>query len=357
MIAEELASGDEAPDLILNLRNERTMSEELLLDLSESLDPDVKAKVYGNIVDACKYNDKLYFMPVNVFVDGIVCLEDDLDSIDAGKTGFTFETYDSFVKGPNNGQDPYYYECLDEINGGVIRYAFIESCIDTYSATQGDKVDFDTEQFRTALKYYFEEYPVQAVKFDDLESEYEPIPQPNGNFRRLSSYIDYIDLCKKGKKNYVVMGTPSIEEHGPRFRVSESVSVFAHSDVQDGAKRFLNHLIGGSFKNDQDLFEDICINKEVLEYELPMLTKKNNRRYSYLINDGWPAQYIDVNIATETTENNFLDTMSKVSIYSPEDPDIRTILEEELFTYGHKDIDEIIDIINDRVSKVVAEKR
>ena len=153
------------------------------------------------------------------------------------------------------------------------------------------------------------------------------------------------------------MGTPSLEEHGPRFRVSESVSVFADSDVQDGAKRFLNHLMGGSFKNDQDLFEDICINKEVLAYELPMLTQENNQVYFNLLNDGWHAQYIDINIATETTEANFLDAMSKVSIYTLEDPTIREILEEEFFTYGDKDIDEIIDIINDRVSKVVAEKR
>lgn len=355
MLVEELAAGDKAPDLIMNLRYGKAFNEDYLIDMSDYLDDDVKAELFTNFVDSSKYNDKLYFMPINVYIDGIVCTKEDLDMINAGYTGFTFETYDAFVKGPNNGEDPYYTAAVDEVNGGIIMYPFIESCIDTVDAIQGKKVDFDTEQFRRTLKYFFEE---TVPNLSEIQPDEEYIPtRPNGSFARLSSYEDFILACQKPAKDYCIMGTPCIEERGPRFRVAESVSVYAGSDVQEGAKRFINYLMGGSFMNEDDLIDKICINKTVMSNELPLLTERNNKLYYRMFNDGFRPDDIFQNLANESTEAALLDAMSKVSTYNMEDREIREIMEEEFAGYGFKDTDELIKILNDRVSKVVEERK
>ena len=49
--------------------------------------------------------------------------------------------------------------------------------------------------------------------------------------------------------------------------------------------------------------------------------------------------------------------MSKVSTYNMEDREIREIMDEEFAGYGFKDTDELIKILNDRVSKVVEERK
>ena len=56
-------------------------------------------------------------------------------------------------------------------------------------------------------------------------------------------------------------------------------------------------------------------------------------------------------------EKQFPEAMSKASTYYMEDAEIRNVLEEEFLTYGDKDIDEIIAVINDRISKIVSERK
>ena len=72
---------------------------------------------------------------------------------------------------------------------------------------------------------------------------------------------------------------------------------------------------------------------------------------------GYPVSEIPNNMANEKTEKQFPEAMSKASTYYMEDAEIRNVLEEEFLTYGDKDIDEIIAVINDRISKIVSERK
>ena len=77
-----------------------------------------------------------------------------------GASGITFEEFDKLIKDQMNGFSPYDYTDSKAYN----KRAFILSCIDTKRAIEGDKIEFGTEQFRTAA-----EYAKANIKYNNVE--------------------------------------------------------------------------------------------------------------------------------------------------------------------------------------------
>ena len=351
--------GSEAPDLVIDLQRSSAMNDELLLDISDFLEQDVRERQFENIIDASKTNGKSFFLPVIIEVEG---LEVRVEDISQDCKGMNFVDFDNFVQGKLSGFSPYDYPDSEFYN----KRGFFLSCIDVNSAI-GDTVDFDSEQFREAASYakenFFEnDYVPSKPEMDDLMTEKSVKTVPEARYVKLKGFVDFVHSMKSEKTDYTLIGTPSVDETGLRFNVLESISVASSTDMKDGCRKFINYLFNGSFaENSGTYFDIICTNRVVMEYYLPMIIEANNLAYNRDINSNVvfmsDMNYFGYKEADDKMANEFIKCLSDVTRYNYADPDIVLIIDEEMAPYymGDRSIDDVIQYLNDRVGKYINE--
>lgn len=354
--------GDDAPDLAIGIQKKNAMNDDVFMDLSGFLDPEVMEKQYGNILEAGRTGGKLYFLPVTLEMEGLVI---NSDLIRDGAAGITFEEYERLVEEDLHGFSPYDYPLTAYCN----KRDFILSCIDTKSILEGDRVDFGTEQFRTAVEYAGDNFG-----YDDEESI--PIDYVFDWYHRFRSeccyvkiryYIDYVHACYRQKASYTIIGTPSVDASGPRFKALETISVSATTDVEDGCRKFINYLFSGSAYSSGDCgFRNIVTNKEIMTNNIDSLTQMNNEKYAqyrasvesgtFIPATGVEMAYAD-KYATDVMSESFQNSLSTVSTYYYEDQTIVSFVTEELKPYfaGDRSLDDVVKYLNDRAAKYVGE--
>lgn len=351
---------DEAPDLAIGIQKNYAMRDEIFMDLTGFLDPEVLDKQYGNILEAGRINGKLYFLPVTLEIEGLVTNKDLLKD---GAVGLTFEEYDELVSGPMNGFSPYDYPDSDVYN----KHDFLLSCIDTKSAIEGDTIDFGTEQFRQAVEH------AAAIEYDDLASTPQEYLENWNRYRgecyyqKIDDYLDYVYACFKPKGDYKIIGTPSVDASGPRFKALETISVSATTDMEEGCKKFINYLFAGTaFMAEDCEFRQIVTNKDIMEKNIATLTQINNdfyEQYTLGIQSGAfiPAAGLDKATgnkpATDVMHQSFTDSLATISTYYYEDYTIVQFTLEELAPYyaGDRSLDDAIKYLNDRATKYIRE--
>ena len=353
--------GDEAPDIAIGIQKNYAMRDDVFMDLTGFLDQEVIDKQYGNIIEACRINGKLYFLPVTIEIEGLVTNEELLED---GAVGITFEEYDKLINEDMKGFSPYDYPYSKYYN----RNSFILSCIDTKSAIDGEKVDFGTDQFRTAIEYAKDKFKYE----DEASMPIDYIYDFNRNrgecyYSRMNDYLDFVHACCKSKYQYRIIGTPSVDASGPRFKALETISVSATTDVKDGCRRFMNYLFAGTaFSFGEYEYWQIVTNKDIMEKAIDTMTDFNNKKFEKFAEEknlgliantsGAEKAYGD-KMATEGMRESFLNSMSSISTYYYEDRSIIQFVDEELAPYyaGDRTIDDAIILINDRVSKYIRE--
>ena len=347
---------DECPDLVLDVQKLDAMKDEMLVDLSEYLDQDAKSALFANVLEASKVNGKSYVLPITLKIEGIIANE---ELAGKDKAGFTFEEYDAFVNGALNGAQAYDYVDSKYNN----REAFVESCLDVKAAIEGEKVNFDSEQFRKAAEYakdHFHETSYTAT-FDNEGERNRPVEE--GKYVIMKTIYDFIMGSNTSDPVYTIYGTPSVNAAGPRFTSAECISVAARSDEKDGCRKFLNYLFAGSFVPENANLSSIPSNKKVMESQATKLLENNNALIDELaagvmqMESLYSLGYKKVDAGK--TAANFIDAISKMSIYYIDEPEITKIVMEELAPYyaGDRSIDDSIKYINDRVSKFVNEAK
>ena len=352
---------DDAPDLVLDIQKNYAMRDDVFMDLTDFLDPEVLDKQYKNIIEAGRIGGKLYFLPVTLEIEGLVTKS---DMVKDGASGITFEEFDKLIKDQMNGFSPYDYTDSKAYN----KRAFILSCIDTKRAIEGDKIEFGTEQFRTAA-----EYAKANIKYNNVEET--PVEYIGSwdryrgkcYYTKIADYLDYVHSCYNAKDEYSIIGTPSVDASGPRFSALETISVSAATDVKEGCRKFINYLFSGTaFASAECNFMQIVTNKEIMDKNIQCLSDHNNDIYAaYEANvksgvfrpaTGYDKVFGD-KYSTDGMIRIFRESLASISIYYYEDYTIVQFLDEELAPYyaGDRSLDDAINYINDRVTKYVRE--
>lgn len=358
----EDVKGSEGPDIVINVPNRLVMQDEVLMDLTGFLDPEVMEKQYGNIIEAGRTGGKLDFLPVILEIEGLVT---NTDLIEDGASGVTFEEYDRMVKEDLNGFSPYDYPLSFEYN----KSSFVKSCIDTRRAVSGDTIDFGTDQFRSAVEYAKDNFPYDDEFScpDDYAFDYIHRQKTECCYSVISNYLEFVIACNKQKEHYVIIGTPSIDASGPRFNAVETVSVLANTDVKEGCRDFINFLFSGNaFDSCECDFRNIVTNREIMSRNIESLTEYNNESYDkYLASKDSGAIRVELSVeraygnkyATDDMKESFLNSMSTISNCYYEDHEINVFIREETAPYyaGDRSLDDVIKILNDRTSKYIGE--
>ena len=352
---------DDAPDIALNIQKNYAMRDDVFMDLTGFLDPEVLEKQYGNIIEAGRYDGKLYFLPVTLEIEGLVTNK---ELIKDGAAGLTFEEFEKLIKDEMNGFSPYDYPNSRAYN----KRTFLLSCIDTKRAIEGQKIEFGTDQFRVAAEYakdnfvYDNEQSIPKEYVDDW-TRY----RGECYYARIGDYLDFVSACNKSGASYKIIGTPSVDASGPRFKAIETVSVSALTDVKDGCKKFLNYMFSGAAYNSDDCkFRFIVTNKEIMDRNIEFLTRNNNDEYSKYLEGVKSGKFIPSpgldkaygqKGATDDMSESFKESLSSISTYYYEDHTIIEFVDEELAPYyaGDRSLDDAIRYLNDRAAKYVRE--
>ena len=353
-------NGSEAPDIAIGIQKNYAMRDDVFEDLTGYLDDDVLEKQFTNIIEASKIGGKLYFLPVTLEIEGLVT---DTNLIEPGAVGITFEDYEKMIEQDLDGFSPYDYP-MSTYN---YKQDFILSCIDTKSAIEGDEVDFGTDQFYAAVEWSDKLFAQDG--FDkplDYDWNEESARARTGcRYERIDSYIKFVHACNSSEGSYTIIGTPSVDASGPRFRAVETISVTNSSDMKEGAKKFINFLFSGAGYTDSSReFQNIVTNKEVMSRNISIITGKNNESYDadalmseYMMGLGDDSHVYGYKRATMDMEDQMMMSLSTISIYYYDDPVITSFLVEEIAPYyaGDRSLDETVKILNDRANKYVKE--
>lgn len=353
---------DDAPDIAVGIQKNYAMRNDVFMDLTGILDPEILNEQYGNILEAGRINGKLYFLPVTLQIEGLVT---DADLLEEGAVGITFEDYDRMVKEDLHGFSPYDYPDSYYYN----KRSFVLSCIDTKSAIDGEKIEFGTDQFRSAIEYakdnfqYADEYDTPQEYLSDWVNR----ERVDCYYDQINDYLDFVHACCSQNGRYVIIGTPSVDASGPRFKALETISVSATTDVKDGCKKFINYLFSGAAYNSSECeFLNIVTNREIMNRNIDILTRRNNDyfdRYEAAKKSGaiMVPYYVDKTLgdkfATDDMRDSFQKSMSTISTYYYEDSEITKIVFEEITPYfaGDRSLDDVIKYLNDRTTKYIRE--
>ena len=352
--------GSEAPDLAVGIQKYYAMRDDIFEDLTGYLDQSVMDKQFSNMIESSRFGGKQYFLPVTIEIEGLVT---DKSLVKAGDVGITFEDFDKLIKDKLEGFSPYDYP----MSKSYYKKDFVLSCIDIKSAVEGGKVDFGTDQFRAAAEYAKDNFAEDGfTKPEDyVWAEEEKRVRTGCRYDKIDSYVAFIRACKTTEGEYTILGTPSVDASGPRFRASETISVTSSSARKEGAKKFLNFLFAGAGYSDSAReFQNIVTNKEIMVRNMSIITEQNNRAQdmfealaSYMTGLEKDARIYGYKRTTKKLEENFMASLSSLSRYYYDDPVITTFLTEEIAPYyaGDRSIDDVIKILNDRTSKYVNE--
>lgn len=350
----DLMSGD-GPDIILDGASYYQLNnEDLLIDLSSDLDLN---GVFQNIIEASKVSGKLYQLPLTVGINGIVTHVSDVES---DQHGFTFDQYQEFVSGPCNGEDPigmgqtdFFITAMSSLNGVCI---------------VGNNVDYDNDSFRSLAQYVNDHVFDTVVSPEDEIVEYYDFSmdgsRPVGEYKEDISFGTLIDeYYNDDLTDITILGMPSADAVGPMITVSSSVAVSAKTENKEACIRFVQSLLSDEVQDNYGtLSSSIPVRVSSFESSANTLlgeindfiTKNRDLQSLY--------GYIDPSIPSEEIPTSVIDDFESVinscSEVASLDPEIMIIIKEEMPAYfsGQKELDDVIVIINDRVTTFINER-
>ena len=335
-LATDLLSGD-APDIILNAGNYSLIhSEDYLVDLTGYINGKKgikEADYFTNVIDASKTGDKLFYMPVSFSVNGI--LADKADVRD-GMTGFTFDEYAEFLYGPCNGKDP-----MNETQLGALctLYSYMsDTCID------GKEVNFDNESFRALCDY---------VKENVNDKSYDP-NESNGN-GSCYNFAEFLLTNGNNVSEKTVLGYPSPDGRGPVISVVTSIGISAEasSAVADGAWEFIKYCLSGEVQEMIARYDENPMSIDAFD------TTAKKVLENYNSNNINPFTFTKIEPQDEAVIAAYKNILLSASVTDNIDPAILIVLREELPPYfiDQKSFDDVLKIIQDRVSTIITERK
>ena len=350
-LAMDLMSGD-GPDIIFNtLSYSQLNNADYLVDLSDQIDP---SGYFANIFDACKTQDKLFQIPLNFTLEGITTSGENLAD---GQHGFTFDQYPEFVDTVCNGEDPIEKDKLGTFT------ALLANMSDLFVDENGN-VNYDNEAFRALAEYVNDNVTYVEQDFDDMYGDIyyeEETSAPAASYTMVSSLITL--LYNGGvARDVKLVGLPSIDGRGASIHVDNSIAIAASSPSVEGCRELVNILLSddiqamycsqGSTPVSLAGFRSGC------EDSLAYYNSEVERMQGY-------ASYIDMGEmmemyqpADESVIDAYEDMINNCGSVAFTDPAVVSIVREEMGAYfaGQKTLDEVLQILQDRVNTFTNER-
>ena len=358
-LAMDIRSGN-GPDVVLGAAQSiDVLDSQYLIDLSPYLEGKTynASANYSNIIEASKLDGKMYFIPTAFTISGIVT---DGTKTAPDQIGFTYEQYESFVEKQRNGGDP--------VTEFISRMHFLNLCFqEKYGQwVSGKKMDLNTEDFREMAVFFKDKIPegVSAApqdQFDtmdtlmDEEKIMDVVFLENIDNLRALAHVNYFG------ENLKILGLPSKEGSGPSANITNSFSITAGTAVEEGAYAFLDILLSENVqKFSIDAFP---INRAAAAYRVDCEREQNQNSYDWFqapgqITSATIYRSCSTYVPKTKLDEILLQTFETVNTVLLTDNAVMMIIDEELPAYllGQKDLDSVIETINNRAQNVFRER-
>ena len=355
-LAMDIANGV-GPDILMNTSSFGQLnSDNCLVDLSpyfQDLDSD---KYYKNIIDGAKNDGKLYQLPVCFTIEGI---QTDKNNTGKSGVGFTVEEYKQFLYDTLNG--------ADAIELGQNNYFALLFNNMKDSFIQEGKADLSKPEFAELAQYVKENVKQNSQLWNN-----EPIDTYELNDSRtvLINKAYHCDcpgisgyLVKRARvqDGTAILGLPSSDGRGPMFGTSISVAVSANAVNKEACIEFIKMLLTDDIQTEFAMNDRFVLNKDALR------TGCNEAVAYYNTKEG-SEQIMDYSIGTNvtirikfTTEDidNLENVILSCSKADSVDAAINMILIEEMPAYfaGQKTLEQVIPVMQNRIQKVLDERK
>ena len=346
----DLLAGD-GPDIIFGaIRNTRLNTPDLLMDLKDCID---REECFTNVIDAAMTGDALYQVPLSFSIDGILTSRSNAPS---GSAGFTWDQYSDFIHGPCNGDEPTCYGQLD----------FMNLCLQQMSDTfiVDGRYEFDNDAFRHLAEFTNENIFPQSETDTSLGIAYMSSTKSTEKYITVCTADQLINTVKGPIDDLCIMGLPSDDGRGPLANVFDSVAVSAVASNPDACLQFVRMLTGQASQEAYARYNGFSINRSTFteaSYEtVNNVNYRYDNYYSLYFTEatmrewGVPAQRIDADPFVDTLVS-YVDSISGIGYM---DAPVQLIVSEEIQAYfaGQQTLDEVIVLIDDRVSTYVNER-
>ena len=359
-LASDIANGT-GPDIILNASSLGQLNNDnCLLDLSPYLQDLDSDKYFENIIDGARIDGKLYQLPVCYTIEGI-----QTDPSLAGKTGigFTTEEYKTFLDETLNG--------TDIIEDGQVHYfaLLFNNMMNTF--IKDGKADLTGPEFAELAGYVKDNVQPNSKMWDyNDEEEIDPEVLFNSSLAATTNKAYYCNcpgisgyLVKRArvKNGTAILGLPSADGRGPMFGTKLSVAVSATALNKEACVDFVRMMLTDEIQTEFVLGDNFVLNKEALRQGLNEAIKYYNSEegqddiYEYSL-----GTYVSIStkFTDEDIENigNIILSCSKADSV---DAAINMILVEEMPAYfaGQKKLEQVIPVMQDRIQKVLDERK
>ncbi len=350
----DMMAGD-GPDIIMNAMSFMQLdSPDLLVDLSSAVPT---GNYFTNVFDACKIDGVLYQMPLTCGVAGI---STERSSVTSGNVGMTYDEYLTFVNGVCNGDDPIDKSRLDVIC----------MCVDDMSDifSQGGEISFDNDEFRELAGFINDnindpvviEYSDPIAQWEaDTTAEFESHP---AYYTEITSYEQYLRDYRYSDQDPVILGLPSCDSRGPALVVNDSVAISAKSENIDGCRQFINVLLSDDIQMLYAVSDRTPVNIDAFESAAQESQEAFNRSMSVMLDEYSSAELAANGMSTVMLDEQDIADYEALIMscdHMPHtDSAVMLIVREEIQAYfaGQKTLEEVLEIINNRVATFVNER-
>lgn len=356
----DIKNGD-APDVILNgAAYTELNSAEYLVDLSTYISNDSDFNLsdyYENIIQAAATGDKLYQIPVTTNLYGIRTLASDNDDY-----SFAYDEYSKYTDSVLNGFDPIY----EKVGFDKQQYMneLLSSHLFSFIDYETKQVDFNKDEFIEAAEYVKNLYEVPENSYEEI-LYFEPFLSREDTYYGEIHPFDFYRTIEHLESDIKINDVPYSDSAncGAKVQIESSVAISADSENADGAWQFVKVLLSDEIQSLVD-FISTPVNKAGLDAHIARIVEENNLEIGIMIyaacGNSYPGMMDDATLA-EIDDNDILSFKSNyesVNNIRSNDAEILIIIDEEIAPYfaGQKSLDEVIPLINNRVSTLINER-
>ena len=357
-LATDIANCD-GPDILMNTSALGQLNnEDYLIDLSPYFSELNSDKYFKNIIDGAKTDGKLYQLPVCYTIKGI-----QTSPALAGKsgTGFTPGEYKDFVYDTLNGRDvieltqtPYFALLFNNMSDRFIK---------------DGKADLTGPEFAELAQYVKDNVmPGKRPKSEDDEEGPSALSDPavilksnKALYCNCPGITGYLVKRARLKEATTITGIPSTDGRGPMFGTNVSVAVSANAVNKEACIEFIKMLLTDEIQTEFVINDRFVLNREALRQGFSKAIEYfNTKEGQSNIFDYTEGTNVTINTKFTTEDiDNLENVILSCRKADSADAAINMILIEEMPAYfaGQKTLDQVIPVMQNRIQKVLDERK
>ncbi|MBQ7359656.1 MAG: extracellular solute-binding protein [Lachnospiraceae bacterium] len=353
------------PDMMVldqNMPIESYISKGLFADIYEFIDNDPELNredYFANVFEAFSRNGELYCIVPQFQVNTVVVKKSDVGDM----TGWTMQEAMEILNSKPEGTS---FFAFDE-NRNSQGYTLINNCLTQYVDLNTGLCNFNSQSFKDVLTYVASLPEEANINYDDPDiwNKYETQYRDGTTLAANQSVYSFDSLVYNQHGMFgepiVYIGYPTEDRNGSNIYASNQYAITTKAE-KDGAWEFLRYYLTPEYQETVYNFPvhiETWWSKSEVATKKPTWTDENGEvheeEYTYWMNG---ESIILEPMSQEEIQDlyDFITSVTKVNFY---DEDITNIIQEEVegFYSGQKSVDEVVDIIQNRVQLYVDENR